>query len=219
LPSIFPDDLFEEKAILFCRIGRHDQALAIYVHKLENIEMAEEYCRKNYNESSEDGKDIYLSLLKVYLHPPVGASPKIDPAYKLLNSHYNKHINTTKALDLLPADARITQLCPFFEAVLRDHADLQRKKQIEKSLRKYEKIQIQFQHCNARSVAINISETRTCPVCKKRIGTSAFAYYPNGIVVHFKCSKDKDVCPVSKQRFSPKSDKALNEEEGLVDPK
>lgn len=36
-------DLFEERAILLSRIGQHDQALDIYVYKLRNYVMAEEY--------------------------------------------------------------------------------------------------------------------------------------------------------------------------------
>nr|6ZE9_A Chain A, Vam6/Vps39-like protein [Homo sapiens]6ZE9_B Chain B, Vam6/Vps39-like protein [Homo sapiens]6ZE9_C Chain C, Vam6/Vps39-like protein [Homo sapiens] len=29
-----------------------------------------------------------------------------------------------------------------------------------------------------------------CMVCKKKIGNSAFARYPNGVVVHYFCSKE-----------------------------
>lgn len=39
-------DLFEERAILLSRIGQHDQALDIYVYKLKNYVMAEEYVSK-----------------------------------------------------------------------------------------------------------------------------------------------------------------------------
>ena len=33
-------------------------------------------------------------------------------------------------------------------------------------------------------------------------GKAAFALYPNGVVVHFGCCKDKHVCPVSGTRFA-----------------
>jgi len=33
---------YEERAILLSRIGQHDQALNIYVHKLNNFQAAEE---------------------------------------------------------------------------------------------------------------------------------------------------------------------------------
>ena len=33
---------YEERAILLGRLGRHEQALSIYIHTLNNIRMAEE---------------------------------------------------------------------------------------------------------------------------------------------------------------------------------
>ena len=56
---------FEEKATLFGRIGRHDQALAIYVTDLKSPRMAEDYCLRTYEKDKENAKDVYLSLLKV----------------------------------------------------------------------------------------------------------------------------------------------------------
>lgn len=35
-------DLFEERALLLCRLGRHEVALAIYAHVMKEPEMAEE---------------------------------------------------------------------------------------------------------------------------------------------------------------------------------
>ena len=35
-------DLFEERALLLCRLGRHEAALAIYAHVMKEPEMAEE---------------------------------------------------------------------------------------------------------------------------------------------------------------------------------
>ena len=43
LPScLLPPDLFEERALLLSRLGRHEVALAIYAHVLKEPEMAEE---------------------------------------------------------------------------------------------------------------------------------------------------------------------------------
>ena len=38
----FFSDLFEERALLLSRLGRHEVALAIYAHVLKEPEMAEE---------------------------------------------------------------------------------------------------------------------------------------------------------------------------------
>lgn len=66
----FPwDSLLEERAILLARLGQHEAALSIYVHSLHDYDMAEKYCHQFYNEESEEARDVYLSLLKVYLSP------------------------------------------------------------------------------------------------------------------------------------------------------
>ncbi|KAJ8039011.1 Vam6/Vps39-like protein [Holothuria leucospilota] len=46
---------------------------------------------------------------------------------------------------------------------------------------------------SARSV---ITEDTNCLVCRKRMGNSAFARYPNGVIVHYYCCKDRKICPV-----------------------
>jgi hypothetical protein len=71
--------LYEEKATLLGRIGRHDQvhwrdsvttshvckALSIYVSNLKNMQMAEDYCMRMYDRDKETTRDVYLALLKV----------------------------------------------------------------------------------------------------------------------------------------------------------
>ena len=39
---MFSSDLFEERALLLSRLGRHELALAIYAHVLKDPGMAEE---------------------------------------------------------------------------------------------------------------------------------------------------------------------------------
>ena len=86
--------------------------------------------------------------------------------------------------------------------------------------------QVQEQLIFYRSRRATITSDRMCPVCNKRIGTryafhglraqrvawrgmadtglaalcsrtrSAFAFYPNGVIVHYMCSKDPKVSPV-----------------------
>jgi len=199
---LFPHaGLYEEKAIVLSRIQQHEQALSIYIYKLLNHQMAEAYCLKHYNPESEDARDVYLSLLKVYLHPAEGEQPLIEPALAILNKHYTK-IDAPKALELLPDSCPIQLLAPFFENVIKDRAKNKRDKQVMHSLFKLENLQVQDSLIKARATAVKITEKRLCPVCDKRIGAAVFAHYPNGVVVHYKCCKDKNVCPVTGTVFN-----------------
>ncbi|KAH9823872.1 hypothetical protein DFH28DRAFT_1216235 [Melampsora americana] len=65
------DEMFEARALTLGKIGQHDTALGIYINRLGNIKMAEEYCKRIYLENPESiGEKIYLILLKIYLRPP-----------------------------------------------------------------------------------------------------------------------------------------------------
>lgn len=62
--SIIEQGLHEERALLLARIGNHVEALKEYVHKLQDFEMAEKYCQQHYDPESEEGRGVYLDLLK-----------------------------------------------------------------------------------------------------------------------------------------------------------
>lgn len=38
--------------------------------------------------------------------------------------------------------------------------------------------------------------------CKKSFGpTAGFSWYPNGVIVHIECAKNRNVCPVTGEVF------------------
>ncbi|KAG2457493.1 VPS39 protein, partial [Polypterus senegalus] len=146
LISDFPfDGLLEERALLLGRMRKHEQALFIYVHILKDIKMAEEYCHKQYDRLTDGSKDVYLSLLRMYLSPPdvhcLGpikmevSEPQanLQAALQVLELHHSK-LNTTKAIDLLPANTQIHEIRVFLESVLEENARKRRYNQVLKSL-------------------------------------------------------------------------------------
>lgn len=168
--------------------------------------MAEEYCHTHYDWSRDGNKDVYLSLLRMYLSPPdihcVGPirlevpepQANLQAALRVLELHHNK-LDTTKALNLLPANTQIREIQVFLENVLEGNAQRRRSNQIKKSLLHAEFLRIQEQRIYHQEVKCIITEEKICRVCKKKIGNSAFARYPNGVVVHYFCCKDRNVCP------------------------
>uniref|UniRef100_A0A4W6DB22 VPS39 subunit of HOPS complex n=1 Tax=Lates calcarifer TaxID=8187 RepID=A0A4W6DB22_LATCA len=207
LISDFPfDGLLEERALLLGRMGKHEQALFIYVHILKDTRMAEEYCHGHYNSLVEGNKDVYLSLLRMYLSPPdvhclgpikmevSGPQANLQAALQVLELHHSK-LNTTKAINLLPANTQIREIRVFLESVLEEKAQRKRCNQVLKSLLQAEFLRVQEERIFHQQVKCVITEEKTCRVCKKKIGNSAFARYPNGVVVHYFCCKDRNVCP------------------------
>ncbi|XP_018414768.1 PREDICTED: vam6/Vps39-like protein [Nanorana parkeri] len=202
LISDFPfDGLLEERALLLGRMGKHEQALFIYVHILRDTGMAEQYCHKHYDRAKDGNKDVYLSLIRMYLSPPdvhcLGPikikleepKPNIDAALAVLEQHHAK-LNTTKAIELLPANTQIRDIQIFLEKVLEENAERRRFNQILKNLLHAEFLRVQEERISHHQVKCVITEEKICNVCKKKIGNSAFARYPNGSVVHYFCAKD-----------------------------
>ncbi|XP_058605490.1 vam6/Vps39-like protein isoform X2 [Onychostoma macrolepis] len=207
LISDFPfDGLLEERALLLGRMGKHEQALFIYVHILKDTRMAEEYCHGHYDPSANGNKDVYLSLLRMYLSPPdvhflgpikmelCEPQANLQAALNVLQLHHSK-LNTTKAINLLPANTQIREIQVFLESVLEEKAGRKRFDQVLKSLLQAEFLRVQEERIFHQQVKCVITDEKTCRVCKKKIGNSAFARYPNGVVVHYFCCKDRSVCP------------------------
>ncbi|KAJ8401124.1 hypothetical protein AAFF_G00387060 [Aldrovandia affinis] len=207
LISDFPfDGLLEERALLLGRMGKHEQALFIYVHILKDTRMAEEYCHGHYDRLTDGHKDVYLSLLRMYLSPPdvhcLGPikmelpepQANLQAALQVLELHHSK-LNTTKAINLLPANTQIHEIRVFLESVLEEKAQKKRFNQVLKSLLQAEFLRVQEERIFHQQVKCIITEEKTCRVCKKKIGNSAFARYPNGVVVHYFCCKDRNKCP------------------------
>lgn len=57
--SSFPtDSLLEERAIILGRLGKHEQAITIYVRALGDIQKATEYCKKVYEKQLPGSQSV-----------------------------------------------------------------------------------------------------------------------------------------------------------------
>lgn len=197
----FPyDDLFEERAVLMGKIGRHEQALAIYTHILKNSSQAEEYCQRVYDPTKEGRKDVYLMLLKLYAAPTesalmgviaptsVAPEPNIPAALKLLIEHPSE-IDPIKALEIVPSTISVQDIRSYLDHVILAVTYKKRWTQVQWSLSFAEHLQIKEQRIYHQATKITINEFNNCTACKKRIGNSAFARYPNGDIVHYFCKE------------------------------
>ena len=71
--SSFSFSAVQENALLLSRLGRHRAVLEVYVHLLQDLSAAEEYCQRIYaanltQQTAPDDReaaDIYLTLLEV----------------------------------------------------------------------------------------------------------------------------------------------------------
>ncbi|CAB3255745.1 unnamed protein product [Arctia plantaginis] len=204
----FPtDSLFEERAIMLGKLGRHEQALAIYILILGDVDRAIRYCENVSRAASHKHQDVYVILMRILMNPDQSSSlngplanvprhPKtsvadLETALNVLEKHADK-ISPLKALSVLPDSVPLSRLKHFLESALDGQLTLKRRMQILKGLLYAEHTQIQELKQFHESKSVIINDYNVCPVCKKRFGNqSAFVRYPNGDIVHYSCKLDK----------------------------
>ncbi|KOX73555.1 Vam6/Vps39-like protein [Melipona quadrifasciata] len=193
----FPfDNLLEERAIILERLGRHQQAISIYISLLNDIPKAIEYCYNVYTryqnqenvdkQKQSDGADeVYVMLIQQLLKPDngvltTGCSPKIqrtaqpdlEMALELLEKHASK-INPLKTLEVIPDTVPIGRIKHFLEVSLQEKLNARRRIQVLRSLLYAEHLQVQEQRMHYESQSVLMTEFNICPVCKKRFGNQS----------------------------------------------
>ncbi|XP_030763648.1 vam6/Vps39-like protein [Sitophilus oryzae] len=197
----FPVDcLIEERAIIVGRLGKHDQAVALYVRALGDLEKAKDYCKRVYDSGISGSQQVYVYLINIILKPdsfplslpgitlsPKTAQPDLELALQLLEENASK-INPIDILTILPDDIPVSRLHKFLLVALQKVVQEERRVQLLKGLLYAEHLQCQELKLNLQNQRILVTELNVCPVCKKRFGNqSTLVRYPNGDVVHYSC--------------------------------
>ena len=183
----------EERAIVLGKMGKHDEALSIYVNILSDTDKAEAYCQKIYAESSiRDSKQVFYQLLKIYLNSEY-EEIRIGASIRLLNAHSNE-IGTSKTLELLPAELmKCKNLSQFFENMLirlvRNKHDTKIKNRLMIAL----ELQVHETKIMCQSKKFTVNDEQICKQCNKRMGKSAMVRYPNETLIHYGCSKSYEL--------------------------
>ncbi|KAK4050609.1 Vacuolar morphogenesis protein 6 [Microbotryomycetes sp. JL201] len=154
-----PEDMPRIKALLLGRLGRHEGALQIYVHQLQDTEMAEEYCKRVSMSDVSLGPEVFLILLKIYLCPKPGHALQLEPALSLLSGHASS-IDPTHVFGLLPPLVGVKDLSTYLERTLRHSKQTSRDAQIMRAIEQSRLEQSQFDLVRLESRRVKITETR-----------------------------------------------------------
>lgn len=74
-------DLFEERAIVLGKLGKHDKVLAIYIQIFGDVDKAIEYCDEVFRQAGGNQHDSYIVLMRLLLNPPT------QPPYSEVKLH------------------------------------------------------------------------------------------------------------------------------------
>ncbi|XP_005106604.1 transforming growth factor-beta receptor-associated protein 1 [Aplysia californica] len=196
-------DMHAECAILYGKLEDHDKALRILVHKLKDFGAAENYCQVN-SHGKEPGyrKRLFHILLSVYLDPSYERRDTlVAPAMALLNSSVAE-FDTVKVLQLLPDSWSVGLLAQFLTRAVRSSMHNSRTTRIQRMMARGENLQVKQTFIELQRDAIVMNDERACAVCNRAFNDPSFVRYPNGVVTHVHCAKNKYICPVSGKLFS-----------------
>jgi tetratricopeptide (TPR) repeat protein len=199
----FPyDDMYEERALILERLGRHEQALSIYTTILKDMNKAQEYCIKVYEKNDPSRREVFTILMRMLLNPPTSLMPGVvltpeeadkEPdlrsAIKLLHD-FAPFIEPFRALKCLPDDNEVQEIQNFLKTSVQNHFSERRKLLIQKGLIQSEHLRAATEKISYESDTFTVSDSIVCAVCRKRFSNqSAFARYPDGSIVHFSCQE------------------------------
>ena len=199
--------LYQEIATLYGKMGQHQKALKILVYQLKDFEAALHYCDvTGAEEGGAKRERVFLDFLQIYLYPDpnesnLGAEHYVVAAKTLLNDR-QKEFNIVSVLNILPEDWSVFMIQDFLRGSLRDRFTATRHSKVESSLRKQVFLQTKEQHISKHKHVVRMADDSVCDFCHKPFTESTAARYPNGKVVHIRCSAHKNVCPVTGQKFS-----------------
>ncbi|CAK5269220.1 unnamed protein product [Mycena citricolor] len=178
------EDLFEARAILLGRFGRHDQALELYVYRLQDFLKAEQHCIRAYVAGS-DTSNVFLTLLRIYLQPTSKTTADLlQPALELIARHSHQ-LDSVATLQLLPPLVTTQDVRTFLVGALRAPIFDTR---VVRNLSKARGDQVDCKLMALQTRRVKVTDSRICPQCHKRIGNSFIAVHsPRGEVTHYQC--------------------------------
>eukprot|EP00300_Choanocystis_sp_HF-7_P006402 c14680_g1_i1.p1 GENE.c14680_g1_i1~~c14680_g1_i1.p1 ORF type:complete len:296 (+),score=61.64 c14680_g1_i1:895-1782(+) len=208
LRSIIPGDtLHEEKVFLCSKSGEHSSALRTLAWALKDEAWAHWYCLNQtpaLTPEPEAATNLLLMLLKTYLLVDCGGNndpnkptkPMEGEARRLLDLR-GKDMNPADVIRAFPPQTSLSYLAPFLKKVIPVHTARMREASIVKALSKVELMSQREKLIRLSNRCVEIQSNKKCGVCQNNIGTTAFAAYPNGVTVHYKCLRSTTICPMT----------------------
>lgn len=209
LTRIDPLPLPQEKVSLYERLGDHEKALHIIVSDLEDFEKAEAYCMKHERE----GQDTLLSLLlRIYLT----LDPQLrdgmeegggDDGLKLprraldLVERFPTRLRPSTVISALPSDTPVSAVEGFLVQSMRAHIAATRHSAVVLGIERSHNMAITAERTALSQRSFLVTADTTCPICNRPILPGMFARYPNNVLVHVPCMKNKNIDPLTGRNF------------------
>jgi hypothetical protein len=183
--------LYKERAIVYHRLGQHEDAISMYLD-VEKPEEAERYAQNVARENAAKGTggDAFRYLLSAHLRPREGKPPRLEDALALIRK--NPQMDALGALEVLPDTVPLQELHGFIRNALALKQAAARAKEFQVNILRTHYRDTQAAATRVRKESTRIDRDVTCAACGRKMAVSAsvFARFPNGEVVHQACLRE-----------------------------
>lgn len=181
LPALPPAPAFAAAhAEVLGRLGRHDEALRLYVVHLEDLAAAERYC------VDANAPGIWLLLLRLALEH----SEDRRAALGLLARHAAA-MPVDDALALLPKSCTVRDVQEYLCKALRAQASERSTLQVVQHVAERRADDVGDALRGRQQRHVLVAESRTCAQCQRRLGNAVLAVMPgSGKTLHYYCAHE-----------------------------
>lgn len=212
LKLIYPTSLYEEKVLLYQRLGNHLEALKLLVVDMQSRDGAQTYVNLviEYNErmtrmrksdpaSNQSNVtaatcplgtlvDLYLSLHRE-IHGNAPISPYLRDMFQVLRNQ--KTIpNLSEIVKRLPSFLSLVDVIPLIRRIVPEALHNSRRNTVQSALTSYTCSHVLQKLATIEKGYVKVTRETVCDFCKRRIGDSVIGRYPDGRVVHHYCMKE-----------------------------
>ncbi|OQR67629.1 vam6/Vps39 protein-like [Tropilaelaps mercedesae] len=203
--SMFPqyflnDKLYLECAIVMGKLGRHQDALTIYIHVLCDLVRAEAYCLDYYCGNKVCDRDVFVILLRLYITPaeiclkaldisaPAATSgpPNITDILNLLDRHVDK-VDPLRVIEMLPSEVPLGKLVHFITKLLETQSTQLSRLRVHNALLLSDNTKLKQLKLELEKFSVIIDDLTLCDICQRRINRSVFVQTAKGQIVHYAC--------------------------------
>ncbi|WAR03136.1 TGFA1-like protein, partial [Mya arenaria] len=115
-----------------------------------------------------------------------------DPTYRKRLFHI-----LLSVIQIIPDSWSIGLMSQFLKKALRTNMHENRTTRIQCMMSRGENLLVKQGFITEQREPVVMNDERACAVCNRTFSDPAFVRYPNGIVTHIHCAKNKHVCPVT----------------------
>ena len=203
--------MWDVRAALLERQGRHLDVLRIYIHHLHSLADAEAYCDRVTSKqrplangaSAAIPADLennpYALLIRVLQEEEKDGVYRVkecapsDVTWSTITSVLSRKVAVDPVLalsSLLPSQLPLTSCVNFLEGAIRRKSEEKKRVSVMTNLLRGKHVGALTSLTDLQCRSVMLTSERACSIChKKRLGASAFVFLPTGSLAHYHCMK------------------------------